>query len=198
MPAVNYDMIRDVVLSTVMDYLERKGKPASMESVSGAIYLGGFGIRNDGLPEVEAAIGERLKISMPKSLTPQFTTVGDLARDAAKAMLEQRPPLLQEYLGEVDKWKVLEAVKRVLEEDLAVRPEEMDALDTHYIDDLGFDSLDETELVTGLGEAFGMSIPDENVTEITTIRKTMNYIMEVFNSRGYCPSRYMNPRNTAD
>jgi acyl carrier protein len=48
--------------------------------------------------------------------------------------------------------------------------------DATFIDDLGADSLDLVELVMALEEAFGVSIPDEDVEKIRTVGDAVRYI----------------------
>ncbi|WP_066804852.1 acyl carrier protein [Moraxella oblonga] len=45
-----------------------------------------------------------------------------------------------------------------------------------FMDDLGADSLDLVELVMAFENEFGISIPDEDSAEITTVQKAIDYI----------------------
>ena len=44
------------------------------------------------------------------------------------------------------------------------------SLDAHFRHDLGFDSLEEVEFVLDIEECFEIDVPDEEATEIRTIR----------------------------
>jgi acyl carrier protein len=50
--------------------------------------------------------------------------------------------------------------------------------DSHFIDDLGADSLDTVELVMALEEEFGIEIPDEDAEKIQTVGDVAKYIDE--------------------
>ena len=68
-----------------------------------------------------------------------------------------------------------ERVKRIVAEQLGVKPEEV-TKDASFVDDLGADSLDTVELVMALEEEFETEIPDEDAEKITTIQQAINYI----------------------
>jgi len=70
---------------------------------------------------------------------------------------------------------VEERVKKVIEEQLSVNPEQI-TLEASFIDDLGADSLDTVELVMALEEEFGIEIPDEEAEKITKVGEAIDYI----------------------
>ncbi len=70
--------------------------------------------------------------------------------------------------------KVEETVKRIVVERLSKQPEEV-TLEAHFIDDLGADSLDQTELLMALEEEFNIDIDDEANT-IETVADAVKYI----------------------
>jgi acyl carrier protein len=68
-----------------------------------------------------------------------------------------------------------ERVKKIVVEQLSVKPEEVKN-ESSFIDDLGADSLDTVELVMALEEEFGCEIPDEEAEKITTVQQAIDYI----------------------
>jgi acyl carrier protein len=66
-------------------------------------------------------------------------------------------------------------VKEIIVEQLSV-PAEKVKKESHYVNDLGADSLDTVELVMAFEEAFDIEIPDDDVTKITTVGETIEYI----------------------
>ncbi len=72
---------------------------------------------------------------------------------------------------------VASKVKQIIAEQLGV--DEPDIKNTsHFIDDLGADSLDTVELVMAFEEEFGLEIPDEEAEKITTVQDAISYIEE--------------------
>eukprot|EP00920_Eleutheroschizon_duboscqi_P030367 GHVT01073647.1.p1 GENE.GHVT01073647.1~~GHVT01073647.1.p1 ORF type:complete len:175 (+),score=52.73 GHVT01073647.1:600-1124(+) len=69
----------------------------------------------------------------------------------------------------------LEAVRDVVVQQLGVDRAKVLA-DSNFIKDLEADSLDSVELVMALEEKFGVNIPDEDATKITTVQEAVNYI----------------------
>jgi len=66
-------------------------------------------------------------------------------------------------------------VKQIIAEQLGVdEPEIKD--NSHFIDDLGADSLDTVELVMAFEEEFGIEIPDEEAEKIQTVQDAVTYI----------------------
>ena len=70
---------------------------------------------------------------------------------------------------------IFERVKKVTVEELDVKPEEV-TMEASFTDDLGADSLDVVELVMAFEDEFEIDIPDEEVGEIKTVGKAVNYI----------------------
>lgn len=66
-------------------------------------------------------------------------------------------------------------VKEIIVEQLGV--DEADVkMESHFVDDLGADSLDTVELVMKLEEDFDIEIPDEDAEKIQTVRDAIDYI----------------------
>ncbi|MSR88210.1 MAG: acyl carrier protein [Candidatus Margulisbacteria bacterium] len=72
--------------------------------------------------------------------------------------------------------EVYEKVKSVIVEQLGVSEEEV-AREASFTDDLGADSLDTVELVMALEEEFGTEIADEEAEKLTTVGKTVDFIL---------------------
>ena len=72
---------------------------------------------------------------------------------------------------------VEEKVKQIISEQLGVKPEEIKN-ESHFIEDLGADSLDTVELVMSLEEEFSVEIPDEDAEKMTTVGEAVKYIEE--------------------
>ncbi len=70
---------------------------------------------------------------------------------------------------------VEEQVKKIIASQLSVDVQNIDNSNS-FVEDLGADSLDTVELVMALEEAFDMEIPDEDVEEISTVQKAIDYI----------------------
>lgn len=67
--------------------------------------------------------------------------------------------------------KVIEIIREQLGQDKDVISDE-----THFINDLGADSLDTVELVMELEDKFGISISDEEAEKIQTVGDAVKYI----------------------
>ncbi len=72
--------------------------------------------------------------------------------------------------------EVFEKVKQVIVSGLGVS-EDLIKLESSYTDDLGADSLDTVELVMALEEEFGTEIADEDAEKLTTVQKTVDFII---------------------
>ncbi len=73
--------------------------------------------------------------------------------------------------------EVTEKVKAIIVEQLGVKIEEVKD-NSHFIDDLGADSLDTVELVMAFEEEFDIEIPDEDAEKITNVQSAIDYIEE--------------------
>lgn len=73
--------------------------------------------------------------------------------------------------------EIFERVKKIIINHLGVEEGKIGD-GSHFIDDLGADSLDQVELVMAFEEEFGIEIPDEAAEKITTIGTAVKYISE--------------------
>ena len=72
---------------------------------------------------------------------------------------------------------VITKIKQIIAEQLGVDEPDIKT-ESHFIDDLGADSLDTVELVMALEEEFGIEIPDEEAEKILTVQDAINYVEE--------------------
>ena len=77
----------------------------------------------------------------------------------------------------MDREEVSVKVKNVIVEQLGVSEEEVTP-EASYTEDLGADSLDTVELVMALEEEFGTEIADEDAEKLTTVNKTIDFIVQ--------------------
>jgi acyl carrier protein len=68
-----------------------------------------------------------------------------------------------------------EKLQGIIVEELGVEAEEV-KLEAKFTDDLGADSLDLFELVMSIEEEFGVTIPNEELTNIITVKNALDYI----------------------
>ena len=73
---------------------------------------------------------------------------------------------------------MLEKIKALLAEELGVNADEITA-ETSFKEDLGADSLDLFELVTNLEEEYNIEIPAEQLEEMTTVGKVIDYLKSI-------------------
>ena len=59
------------------------------------------------------------------------------------------------------------------------KKEEEVKLTSNLIEDLGADSLDVVEMIMDLEDEFGITLPDEEVSNMKTIQDVINYIKKV-------------------
>jgi acyl carrier protein len=70
---------------------------------------------------------------------------------------------------------ILTQVKEIVAEQLDVPPEEIKS-DANFVDDLGADSLDLTELVMAMEDKFEVEIDDEKAQSLRTVQDAVEYI----------------------
>jgi acyl carrier protein len=80
----------------------------------------------------------------------------------------------------VDKEEVYKKVKAVVVEQLGVTEDEINE-EASFTEDLGADSLDTVELVMALEEEFSTEIADDEAEKLTTVGKTVDYILNNIN-----------------
>ena len=73
---------------------------------------------------------------------------------------------------------MLEKIKALLAEELGVNEDEITEA-TSFKEDLGTDSLDLFELVTNLEEEYNIEIPAEELENLTTVGKVIDYLKSV-------------------
>lgn len=73
---------------------------------------------------------------------------------------------------------MLEKIKALLAEELGVNEDEITGA-TSFKEDLGADSLDLFELVTNLEEEYNIEIPAEELENLTTVGKVIDYLKSV-------------------
>ncbi len=70
---------------------------------------------------------------------------------------------------------IFENVRDALAHQFEVDPETI-TMDTNLVDDLGADSLDVVELIMSLEDIFGISISDEDATQLYTVGRIVDYL----------------------
>ncbi|HIU78011.1 MAG TPA: acyl carrier protein [Candidatus Avilachnospira avicola] len=61
-----------------------------------------------------------------------------------------------------------EKLQSIIAEVLNIEPEEI-TMESTFVDDLGADSLDLAQIMMGIEDEFGISIPQEEIEKITTV-----------------------------
>ena len=67
--------------------------------------------------------------------------------------------------------KIKEIIAKQLRVDIATLEE-----DTNIMEDLGTDSLDVVELLLAIEESLGVSVPDEDVASLKTVKDIADYV----------------------
>lgn len=71
---------------------------------------------------------------------------------------------------------MLEKLKKIIVEQLAIDNPDAITEEANFKDDLGVDSLDLFELVMALEEEYGVEIPSEDLEQITTVGAVVEYM----------------------
>jgi acyl carrier protein len=71
--------------------------------------------------------------------------------------------------------ETLDTLKELLNEVAAIEPATVNR-DSNFIDDLGFDSLDQIELLMSVEEVFDICVDDDAVETILTVGSAVDYI----------------------
>ncbi|MDE5500150.1 acyl carrier protein [Pseudomonas sp. 4B] len=74
--------------------------------------------------------------------------------------------------------EVLVGIKEIVEE-VAGIPAASVEMDKNFTDDLDVDSLSMVEVVVAAEERFGIKIPDDQVSDLTTVGDAVNFIVKV-------------------
>ena len=69
----------------------------------------------------------------------------------------------------------LDKIKEIIVDKLDVKESKI-TIDSHFIEDLGADSLDTVELIMQFEEDFNIEIPDEDAENILTVKQAHDYI----------------------
>ena len=70
---------------------------------------------------------------------------------------------------------IFENVRDALAKQFEIDPETI-TMDTSIVDDLGADSLDVVELIMSLEDTFGISISDDDASQLDTVRRIVEYL----------------------
>lgn len=70
---------------------------------------------------------------------------------------------------------MIEKVKDILAKQLRIEVDTIED-DTNIMEDLGADSLDIVELLMAIEENFGITVPDEDVSSLKTVRDIAEYV----------------------
>lgn len=71
--------------------------------------------------------------------------------------------------------EVAEKVKKIIVEQLGANPDEVKP-ESSFVDDLGADSLDLTELIMAMEEEFDIEIADDDAQKIVKVQDAIDYI----------------------
>ncbi|MGI6643844.1 MAG: acyl carrier protein [Bacillota bacterium] len=72
---------------------------------------------------------------------------------------------------------VFQRVKRIIVDQLGV-DEALVIMEASFIDDLGADSLEIVDLIMAFESEFGITIPDEDAENLSTVKAAVDYLNE--------------------
>lgn len=73
--------------------------------------------------------------------------------------------------------EIFEQMKDIIVEKLGVEKDKI-KMESKFMDDLGADSLGLVDVTMELEEKFGVSIPDEDLPNITTVASAVDYVQK--------------------
>jgi len=73
--------------------------------------------------------------------------------------------------------KLFEAIKKIIVDQLGVE-ESLVNMESSFIEDLGADSLEIVDLIMAFESDFGITIPDEDAENLTTVQNAVEYLKE--------------------
>lgn len=76
-----------------------------------------------------------------------------------------------------------ERLKEIISDQLKVDIEDIKP-ESSFVEDLNADSLDIVELIMAIEEEFGIEIPDEDASQITTVGDAVEYLKKVVGEKG--------------
>lgn len=77
--------------------------------------------------------------------------------------------------------EILQRVQGIVLDRLNVKKDKI-TLDASFLDDLGADSLELTELVLAVEEEFSLKIPDDQIEKLTTVGKVVSFVESCLNA----------------
>lgn len=73
--------------------------------------------------------------------------------------------------------ELFEAIKKIIVDQLGVE-ESLVNMESSFIEDLGADSLEIVDLIMAFESDFGITIPDEDAENLTTVQNAVEYLKE--------------------
>jgi len=71
-----------------------------------------------------------------------------------------------------------EKIKQIVAEQMGKDEAEI-TMDTHFVDDLGADSLDLFQIISELEEAFGIEFNQDDLDKVATVGDAVNYVQNL-------------------
>ena len=79
--------------------------------------------------------------------------------------------------------EILERIKKVIENQLGIEPDDI-KLESTFFEDLDADSLDIVELILTFEEAFKVDISDEAAAEMSCVQDVFNFVKKILAEKG--------------